>query len=86
MLTLQLPAGTYRALEAKISPVATSDAGGAAFLSAHPEFANASVRVEGTFDGTPFVYSGSPNASLELGFIHRSPLALGHDTHRAREH
>ena len=33
------------------------------------------VRVEGTFDGTPFVYTGSPNASLELSFD--PPLAVG---------
>jgi hypothetical protein len=68
VVSIQLPAGTYQALEAKIRPVRTDDNGGAAFLTAHPEFANASVRVTGTFDGTPFVYAGSPNASLELSF------------------
>jgi hypothetical protein len=68
VVSIQLPAGTYQALEAKIRPVRTDDNGGAAFLTAHPEFANASVRVIGTFDGTPFVYTGSPNASLELSF------------------
>ena len=75
VLTLQLPAGTYRALEAKIRTVQASDSGGAAFLAANPRFANASVRVEGTFDGTPFVYSGSPNAPLELGFD--PPITIG---------
>jgi hypothetical protein len=75
VLSLQLPAGTYKALEAKIRPVRTDDSGGSAFLSAHPEFANASVRVEGTFDGTPFTYTGSPNASLELSFD--PPITVG---------
>jgi hypothetical protein len=75
VLSLQLPAGTYRALEAKIRPVRTDDNGGSAFLTAHPEFANASVRVEGTFDGTPFTYTGSPNASLELRFD--PPITVG---------
>jgi hypothetical protein len=75
VLSLQLPAGTFRALEAKIRTVQTSDSGGAAFLAANPQFANASVRVEGTFDGTPFVYSGSPNASLELAF--NPPITVG---------
>ena len=75
VLTLQLPAGTYRALEAKIRTVQSSDSGGAAFIAANPQFANASVRVEGTFDGTPFVYSGSPNASLELAFD--PPITVG---------
>jgi hypothetical protein len=75
VLTLQLPAGTYRALEAKIRKVQTDDAGGAAFVAANPQFADASVRVEGTFDGTPFVFSGSVNASLELRFD--PPLTVG---------
>ncbi|HEY8794372.1 MAG TPA: hypothetical protein VIM15_05445 [Gemmatimonadaceae bacterium] len=75
VLTLQLPAGMYRALEAKIRKVQTANSGGAAFLAANPQFVNASVRVEGTFDGTPFVYSGAANASLELRFD--PPLAVG---------
>ncbi|MEP7088217.1 MAG: hypothetical protein ABI884_13010 [Gemmatimonadota bacterium] len=75
VLSLQLPAGSYRALEAKIRAVQASDSGGAAFIAAHPEFANAGVRVEGTFDGRPFIYSGSPNASLELGFD--PPITVG---------
>jgi hypothetical protein len=75
MLTLPLPAGTYRALEAKIRPVRAQDDGGSAFLAAHPEFANASVRVEGTFDGTPFVFSGDANSNLELRFD--PPITVG---------
>jgi hypothetical protein len=75
VITLQLPAGTYQALEAKIRPVRAEDNGGSAFLAAHPEFANASVRVVGTFDGTPFTYTGAPNASLELSF--NPPLTVG---------
>ena len=75
VLTLQLPAGTYQALEAKIRPVSANDSGGATFLTAHPEFTNASVRVQGTFDGTPFTYTGSPNASLELAF--NPPITVG---------
>jgi hypothetical protein len=75
VLSLPLPAGTYRALEAKIRPVRSQDEGGSAFLAAHPEFANVSVRVEGTFDGTPFVFSGDANSSLELGFD--PPITVG---------
>jgi hypothetical protein len=75
MLSLQIPAGTYAGLEARIHTVQRSDSGGSAFLAAHPEFANASVRVEGTFDGHPFVYTGSSNAKLELRFD--PPLAVG---------
>jgi hypothetical protein len=75
MLSLQIPAGTYAGLEARIHTVQHSDSGGAAFLAAHPEFANASVRVEGTFDGHPFIYTGASNARLELRFD--PPLAVG---------
>ena len=75
VLSLQLPAGTYRALEARIRPVRTDENGGNAFLTAHPEFANASVRVQGAFDGRPFTYTGSPNASLELNFD--PPITVG---------
>jgi hypothetical protein len=75
MLSLPLPAGTYRALEAKIRPVRAQDDGGSAFLTAHPEFANVSVRVQGTFDGTPFTFSGDANSNLELGFD--PPITVG---------
>ena len=75
LVTLQLPAGTYRALEAKIRPVLSTDSGGAAFLAANPQFAHASVRVEGTFDGTRFVYAGAASASLELAFD--PPVTIG---------
>jgi len=75
MLSLQIPPGNYEGLEARIHTVQRSDSGGAAFLAAHPEFANASVRVEGTFDGNPFTYTGSDNARLELRFD--PPLAVG---------
>jgi hypothetical protein len=63
-----VPAGTYTAFEAKIRAVQSSDANSGSFLTAHPEFAGASVRVEGTFNGTPFVYTGSASAELELEF------------------
>ena len=75
MLSLQIPGGTYSGLEAKVHAVQSSDSGGAAFLTAHPDFANVSVRVEGTFDGHSFVYTGSTNANLELQFD--PPLTVG---------
>lgn len=68
-LSVTIPAGTYSALEAKIRAVrAERGAASAAFLAANPSFAGASVRVEGTFNGTPFVYTGSPEANLETVF------------------
>jgi hypothetical protein len=67
-LNAPVPAGTYTSFEAKVRLVRSTDAGGAAFIAAHPEFSGATVRVEGTFNGTPFVYTGSAEAELELAF------------------
>jgi hypothetical protein len=68
VLTLAVPAGKYTQLEAKLRPVHDDDASAREFRAAHPELAGASVRVEGTFDGVPFVYTGAPRAHLELEF------------------
>ena len=71
-LNVTVPAGTYSSFEAKIRPVDTNrghnGAGSAAFLAAHPDLAGVSVRVEGTFNGKPFVYRGSPRTDLESSF------------------
>jgi hypothetical protein len=67
-LITAVPAGTYAAFEGKIRLVQASDAGGTAFLAANPTFNGVSVRVEGTFNGTPFVYTGTADAELELQF------------------
>lgn len=63
-----VPAGTYTSLEARLEAASANTAPGAAFLAAHPDFVGASVRVTGTFDGTPFTYTGRPHSHLEFGF------------------
>jgi hypothetical protein len=67
-LKLDAPAGTYSAFEAKIRPVEAKRSGTAAFLAAHPEMTGASVRVEGTFNGKAFTFTGAPKAELESVF------------------
>jgi hypothetical protein len=74
-LDVRIPAGTYRALEAKIHVVRSDDDGGAAFLAQHPELRGASVRIEGTFNGSPFTFVAQPEARLELTFD--PPLVVG---------
>lgn len=78
-LNVTVPAGTYSALEAKIRPIDLNrghdGAGSAAFLSAHPELAGVSVRVEGTFNGKAFTYTGAPRAEFETVF--NPPLTVG---------
>jgi hypothetical protein len=67
-LSVPVPAGSYSALEAKITLPDTGRAGGAALIAAHPELRGASVRVEGTFNGQAFVYTGTTRAQIESRF------------------
>ena len=67
-LLTAIPAGTYTKFEAHVRLVKSTDVGGSAFLATHPEFSGVSIRVEGTFNGTPFVYTGTAGAELELEF------------------
>ena len=77
-LNVTVPVGTYSAMEAKIRPVnanrGQNGRGSAAFLTANPQFADVSVRVEGTFNGKPFTYMGAPRSELESVFT--PPLAV----------
>lgn len=67
-LTVTVPTGTYRALEAKIEAVQSGEKGAAEFLAAHPDWAGRSLHIEGTYNGTPFVYDAAIEAELEMPF------------------
>ena len=71
-LQVAVPAGTYSALEAKISPVHLNNEhngkGSAAFLAAHPDLAGVSIRVEGTFNGKAFTFTSPVKAEIETKF------------------
>ncbi len=67
-LTVPVPEGTYERLDAHIQVPESGDASVASFLAAHPEFQGKSVRVEGTYKGTSFVYTAPIDAQLELRF------------------
>ena len=74
--TVNIPEGSYSELKAKVRPLrSTGRRGSAAFVAAHPEFDGVDIRVEGTFNGTPFVYTGSVSASVERHFS--PPLVVG---------
>lgn len=68
-----VPEGTYSGLEARISPARA----GTSIVTAHPELANKSIRVEGTYGGVAFVYSTDLTAELELSFS--PPIAVTTD-------
>ena len=71
-----VPDGTYQALEFKMDAVESGEhPAAAAFLAAHPGFQNVAVRIEGTFNGEPFVFTSHEDAELELLFS--PPVTVG---------
>jgi hypothetical protein len=77
-LNVPLAAGTYTKLEAKLEP-AREEA--AAFNTANPNLVGKSVRIEGTFKGTPFVLTSSVRTGLEMSF--NPPLVIDATTTNA---
>ncbi len=75
VMAIQVPPGTYDELEFDIhKPDSTEDS---AFVEANPAFADISIRVEGTFDGTPFVYTTDVNGEQEIELV--PPLVVDDD-------
>jgi hypothetical protein len=69
--------GTYRELEMRVRTVESHDDDAErAFLAANPDFDGISVRIEGTFNGQPFVYTSDVDAELEIEFP--APLVVDH--------
>ena len=66
-LSATVPAGTYRAMELELHRP-SDDSSDAAFLAAHPQFADASVRATGTYRGERFVFTSAVDAELEMEF------------------
>jgi hypothetical protein len=61
-----LAAGSYREVEFEIHKPSDDDASDAAFVQAHPDFADRSVLVTGTFNGTRFRYTSDLDAEEEI--------------------
>lgn len=72
--TVPVEAGSYDEVEFEIHQPSDDNAGDAAFIQAHPEFANVSIRVGGTFNGVEFSYTSDLSAEEELGLS--PPLVL----------
>ena len=62
-----VPEGTYHEVKFHIHKP-TSTAADQTFVTANPTFANTSIRVEGTFNGAPFVYTSDLTSNVELEF------------------
>ena len=63
--TVSVDTGTYDELEMKIHKP-DNDPGDDMFLQDHPDLQGISVRVTGTFNGTPFVYTSDLDAEQEV--------------------
>ncbi len=78
VVTVPLAPGTYTKLEAKLEPARPT---ATAFNTANPNLVGKSVRVEGTYKGTPFVFTSAVNAELEMEF--NPPLVIDATTTNA---
>jgi hypothetical protein len=65
VINVPLPAGTFSQLEARLEPARDRFTD---FNAANPNMVGKSVRVEGTFKGTPFVFSSPVRSKLEMDF------------------
>jgi hypothetical protein len=73
-ITASIPPGSYRGLELRIGPVTSGNRSSVQFVASHPEFRNASIRVEGTFDGKSFVFVSAVDSRIETAFT--TPISV----------
>lgn len=62
-----VPAGTYHEIEFDIRRPG-ADPADQAFVAANPQFNNVSIRVEGTFNGTAFVFTSQLDQEVQIDF------------------
>ena len=70
-----VPADTYDEIEFEIHKPEDDTAEDLEFIRNHPDFDRVSIRVEGTFDGEPFVYVTDLNEDQEYALV--PPLVVG---------
>jgi hypothetical protein len=72
-VAVEVSPGTYTEVEFEIHKVSDGPAD-AAFRAAHPEFADKSIRVQGTFNGAPFTFESDLDVEQELDLV--PPLVI----------
>jgi hypothetical protein len=77
-LAIDVAPGTYDEIEFDIHKVSNDDPVDAAFRSAHPDFVGITIRVQGTYNGTPFTYSTDINEEQEFELA--PPLVIDENT------
>ena len=75
-ISTTVPAGTYHEIEFDIRRPGT-DPADAAFVAANPQFNNVSIRVEGTFNGTPFTFTSQLDQEVQIDFNPPVTIAEG---------
>lgn len=73
-VTVAVPAGTYSRVRLTVHKVTSSDSADVAFRQANPDFRDISVRLEGTYNGTPFTFVNDVEAQLNVPLT--SPLTI----------
>ena len=58
--------GVYSAVQLRLHKVTSNDSADRAFRQANPDFRDISVRLEGTYNGTPFIFVGDINRKIDV--------------------
>ncbi len=58
--------GTYSAVRLTLHKVTSNDSADRAFRQANPDFRGISVRLEGTYNGVPFIFVGDINTKIDV--------------------
>jgi hypothetical protein len=74
-VTVEVPAGTYSDVRLWLHKVSSSDSADIAFRQANPDFRDISLRLVGTYNGTPFTFTSDVNAKLTVPLT--DPLVIG---------
>jgi hypothetical protein len=75
-----IPAGTYAEIEFEIRKPDDGNPADQAFLQQHPDFDGVSIRITGTFNGTPFVHTTELDVEQELTLTPDLVVAEGEST------
>lgn len=74
-VAVAVPAGTYSSIRLWLYKVTSGDSADVAFRQVNPDFRDISVRLTGTFNGTPFTFTNNVNAKLTVPLT--APLVIG---------
>jgi hypothetical protein len=74
-VAVAVPAGTYSSIRLWLYKVSSGDSADVAFRQTNPDFRDISVRLTGTFNGTPFTFTNNVNAKLTVPLT--APLVIG---------